>query len=78
MPLVRFTTSVAGPDFAYGPGDGEVRVTAERAQEFLHAGWAELVRHDEPETPERPSGGAGLSVETTDGGMRKRRVQRRG
>lgn len=74
MPLVRFTTSVAGPDYAFGPGDGEVRLDAELARQFVAAGWAELVRAQVPETPE----GRASRPEVPEGPSRERRVQRRG
>jgi hypothetical protein len=55
MPRVRMSTSIAGEGFAYSFGE-EVDMPAERAQQMVTAGWAELVRSEKPEAPERPRG----------------------
>lgn len=72
MPLVRFSTSVAGPDFAYGDGD-EVELPPDKAQQAVAAGWGELVRGRAPETPES----RGRAAETPEGARPTRRTAQR-
>lgn len=69
MPLVRMVTSVAGEGFAYRFGE-EADLSPEQAQRFVAAGWGELVRGLDPDTPEA----AGPPMEKAAAG---RRVQRR-
>lgn len=51
MPIVRMTVSVGCEDLPSRPGE-EVRLSPERAQQVVRAGWGEIVRERAPETPE--------------------------
>lgn len=74
MPLVRMVTSVAGADFEYASGE-EVDLPPDRAQAAVAAGWGELVRGRQPETPEAPTR-RDAGPETPEG-PRSRQVRRR-
>ena len=52
MPRIRILTSLAGASFAYRRGE-EVDVPAPLASQWCMAGWAELVRGEQVEAPER-------------------------
>lgn len=73
MPLVRIISSVAGEDFEHHPGDEDVEMSPIRAQQAVAAGWGELVRGAEPETPEAHRAARPETAE----GRRARQVRRR-
>lgn len=64
MPLVRMIQAVAGPDFSWTPGE-IVEMSGPDAEVWADGVRSELVRDDEPETPERNAAAAGGALQTT-------------